>query len=353
MGGSGSEGALKILVHESVTGGFLVDRDLPPSWVAEGAAMLLAISEDFAAVPGVRVLATIDARLPIGTPPGVVFHLVYDPASQSIAGLAARSDYTALIAPETDGLLAETTRSIIRAGGRPLGSEPDAVELVADKARLAAHFEARGIPTPASRVLDPSRGLPADWDGPLVIKPVDGAGSLETFVVVDRRIPAALEPGRKMLVQPLCPGRPMSASFLVDREGRAWLIAVGLQRVEPDGEGRISYQGGTVPARTSVDVAGVARAVDTVPGLRGFVGVDFLDDGRGSAVILEINPRPTTSYVGLARLAPAGTIAGAWLAAISTGLVGTDWPDRLRSLREHPPVAFGADGSIRTEEIRP
>jgi predicted ATP-grasp superfamily ATP-dependent carboligase len=352
MGGSGSEGALTILVHESVTGGFLGGRELPPSWVAEGTAMLLAISEDFAAVPGVRVVATMDARLPISTPPGVVFHLIFDPANPSIASLAARSDYTVLIAPETDGLLAETTRSIVRAGGRHLGSEPDAVELVSDKARLAAHFEARGIPSPASRVFDPSEGLPDDWEGLVVVKPVDGAGSLETFVVRDRRLPPGLEPARKMLVQPFHPGRPMSASFLVDREGRAWLIAVGRQWVEFDGDGRVTYRGGTVPAPASVDVAEVARAVDSVPGLRGFVGVDFLDDGRGSALILEINPRPTTSYVGLSRLAPAGTIAGAWLAAMSTGLDGSGWPGRLREIREHPPVAFEADGSFRTEGMR-
>ncbi len=93
----------------------------------------------------------------------------------------------------------------------------------------------------------------------------------------------------------------------------------------------------------------VTRPSTSVPGLRGFVGVDFLLDAEGRAMILEINPRPTTSYVGLSRLGPAGTIAGAWLAAMTTGLDGTEWPDRLRELREQPPVAFEADGSIRTE----
>jgi hypothetical protein len=66
-------------------------------------------------------------------------------------------------------------------------------------------------------------------------------------------------------------------------------------------------------------------------------------------MVLEINPRPTTSYVGLSRLGPPGTIAGAWLAAMTTGLDGTGWPDRLRGLPEHPPIDFEADGSIRTE----
>ena len=57
------------------------------------------------------------------------------------------------------------------------------------------------------------------------------------------------------------------------------------------------------------------RAVASIPGLRGFVGVDFLwNPARCEAVVLEINPRPTTSFVGLSRLLPAGWLARAWLA---------------------------------------
>ena len=33
------------------------------------------------------------------------------------------------------------------------------------------------------------------------------------------------------LLQPFIPGVPMSASFLVDGQGRAWLLGVGIQRI--------------------------------------------------------------------------------------------------------------------------
>ncbi len=69
MSGSGSRGVdggrveTKVLVYEHVTGGGLADRELPASWAIEGAAMRRAIVGDFAAVPGVKVVTTIDSRL--------------------------------------------------------------------------------------------------------------------------------------------------------------------------------------------------------------------------------------------------------------------------------------------------
>ena len=36
-----------------------------------------------------------------------------------------------------------------------------------------------------------------------------------------------------------------------------------------------------------------------IPGLRGFVGVDFVLGVDGRATVLEVNPRLTSAYVGL------------------------------------------------------
>ena len=278
--------------------------------------------------------------------------IIPDREGRPFESLAAEADYTVLIAPETDGILAHLTRSVGRAGGRSVGSDPGAIALTADKARLAAHFERSGIPTPPTRPVRPAHGLPTDWDGPLLVKPVDGAGSIDTFVVRDpRRPPPALRRLAKGLAQPYLPGVPRSASFLVDREGRPTLLAVGRQRIEVDDEGCVRYRGGTIGESPGLDLSEVERAVRLVPGLRGFVGVDFLDHPRRGVTVLEINPRPTTSYVGLARLLPPGTIAGAWLAASAGGLEGTEWPGRLRPDPMAPPLSFAADGSIRSDSM--
>ncbi|WP_435009605.1 ATP-grasp domain-containing protein [Tundrisphaera lichenicola] len=345
-----------VLIFEYVTGGGLAGRDLPESWASEGTAMRLALARDFAAVPGVQVVMPLDARLSTPGGPGVYTWPIRDPGELSFESIAAEADYTVLIAPETDGILAGLARAIERAGGKSLGSSPSAIDLVGDKARLAQHFASREVPSPPTRTLGPGeRELPADWTGPIVVKPTMGAGSVDTFVVRDRQCPTWANRDGTAIIQPYLPGEPMSASFLVDLGGRPTLLAIGRQRIAVDEEGRISYQGGIIPERRGRCPEAVEAAITSVandlesPSLRGFVGVDFLLDGEGHAVILEINPRPTTSYVGLTQLLPPGTIAGAWLDAVSTGLAETDWPDRLRKAHEHPPIRFEADGSARPE----
>jgi predicted ATP-grasp superfamily ATP-dependent carboligase len=132
---------------------------------------------------------------------------------------------------------------------------------------------------------------------------LDGPGDLPREA---RQMPVAL-------IQPFVPGEPMSASFLVSPEGRAWPVGIGRQRMKLRG-GRFEYQGGEIPAPCPDAAQQVRRALDAIEGLRGFVGVDFVwDDLRRTATVLEINPRPTTSVAGLCRLLPAGRLASAWL----------------------------------------
>ena len=134
---------------------------------------------------------------------------------------------------------------------------------------------------------------------------LDGPGDLSEDA---RRMP-------RSLLQPFVPGEPMSASFLVSPEGRAWLIAIGRQRMEVR-DGRFEYLGGEIPVSCPDAVHELHRAIAAIEGLAGFVGVDFIwDEQSGRATILEINPRPTTSLVGLCRLLPAGPLARAWLEA--------------------------------------
>jgi tyramine---L-glutamate ligase len=342
-----------IFVYEYVTGGGLAGQDLPVSWTAEGGAMRRAIVEDFAAVPGVRVVTTVDARLPADGQPGVEVRVVAGLAAAWFRFLASRADYTVLIAPESDSILDRSTSYLERSDARSLGSSSWGVDLTGDKFRLARHFKEHEIPSPPTWTLESRLFDLPEWSGPIVVKPRMGAGSVDTVIVRDRRFPPWAIPRRDYVAQPYLLGVPMSASLLVDSEGRATLLGVARQRIAVDEAGRISYRGGVIRPMSQECPDVVFRAVDSVanfhstPTLQGFVGVDFLLDDRGEATVLEINPRPTTSYVGLAHLLRPGTIAGAWLAAVTGPLVGTEWPARLRMTPDTPAVSFDADGMIR------
>jgi predicted ATP-grasp superfamily ATP-dependent carboligase len=266
-----------------------------------------------------KVVMTLDARLPAEPGPWHVESIAPGEHGRKLRELCRKVDFTVLVAPETRGTLAELTRDLVAAGGQVLGPSAAAVALAADKARLAKQLERLGIDTPPSRTIVPGEGLPELARYPAVLKPVDGAGSVDTFYLGG---PGELsEDARRMpraLFQQFVPGEPMSASLLVSREGRSWLIAIGRQRMEVRG-GRFLYLGGEVPVFRPEAVEEVRRSVAAIEGLSGFVGVDFIWNEQDRRVtILEINPRPTTSIVGLCRLLPKGLLARAWLEACGT-----------------------------------
>ena len=172
------------------------------------------------------------------------------------------------------------------------------MELTGNKARLADWLQARGIATPSCRTVAPAEGLPPDASYPAVLKPVDGAGSVDTYRVAhDGDLPLTALAMPVALLQPFYAGIPISASFLA-AEDRAWLIGIGRQRTAIRG-GRFAYQGGLIPVPCGRAEPLLRRAVESVAGLRGFVGIGFFwEPELGETTVLEINPRATTSFVG-------------------------------------------------------
>jgi predicted ATP-grasp superfamily ATP-dependent carboligase len=312
--------------------------------------MRRAIAGDFAALDGgrSRVAVTLDARFGDDPGPWTVERVSEREQPGRIGELARGADYTVLIAPETMGILAGMTRELHRCGARVLGSSPAAVALAADKARLAEWLATRGINTPPCRIVTPRRGLPPDADYPAVLKPRDGAGTIHTYFVEDHRhVPGLALDMDDAILQPYAAGQAMSASFLVDASGRAWLIGIGTQHVTLKG-GRFEYRGGRLPVAALMVERRIRAAVESVPGLRGFAGVDFIwDERRLHATVLEINPRPTTSLVGLARLLPPGRLAAAWIGAFEPGSAGELLlPDLGEIIRAQAPVSFDASGNV-------
>jgi predicted ATP-grasp superfamily ATP-dependent carboligase len=246
------------------------------------------------------------------------------------------------------GVLARLTRELRAEGARVVGSTADAIDIAGDKARLADWLHDAGIVTPPTKIVAPACGLPADAHYPAVLKPVDGAGSLSTFLLSGPdHVPSGARTMQKAVLQPFVPGSPMSASFLVGDDGKACLIGIGAQRMAMR-DGQFIYQGGVLPVSCPGSEASLLLTVEKVPGLRGFVGIDFIWDSESRrTTVLEINPRPTTSYVGLSRLLGRGTLARAWLSLYDTAFGDLAALDRLaRRVHRQSPISFDVDGSF-------
>ncbi len=299
----GRDWLVEIFVFEFVTGGGFLGQEIPPpSLLAEGRAMLGALAADFGRLPQVRVTTTCDQRFPLPLP-GCQVSEVATPAAweQEFARLAGRAEWTVVIAPEFDDLLYSSAARALAAGGRLLGPSPAWIALAADKHRTAEALQATGVPVPAGIRLEQGQLLPVRFAYPAVLKRVDGAGSLDVHSIRDATAAGDYGPvPRASRLERQVEGMPASVAVLCGPSGYQ-ALAAGRQKISSDG--RFSYQGGCLPldaarARRARQLA--LAAMTAVPGAVGYVGVDIvLGDDAAEDVVVEINPRLTTSYVGL------------------------------------------------------
>jgi predicted ATP-grasp superfamily ATP-dependent carboligase len=307
---------MQVFVSEYICGGGWPAGTVAGSLAVEGRAMLCAIVEDLSRIPGVRVVTTWDGRL--GPPPFSCARTVCvespDGEFSAFQRLAGECDATLLIAPEFDGILLERSRIVEKSGGRLLGPPSRAIALCTDKLRLATHLHDAGIPTIPTWLLDLTAGMSSATTGdmaqfPIVVKPRDGAGSQKTWLVRDaselERIADELRAAsatREFIRQPYIAGRAASVALVFSPSRREVEILVPAEQ-RLSGDGRLRYEGGRVPLRNidgeQIQSAALA-ACRSVPGMRGYVGVDLVlpDNDRGRPLVVEINPRLTTSYLG-------------------------------------------------------
>ena len=342
---------MRVFVSEYVCGGAWNDGPLEGSLAREGRSMLLAACADFARIRGCDVCTTWDARLgefPLSGIEVVVVHEA-DEEREQFDRLATVCDATFVIAPEFEGLLSERCGRVAHLGGRCLGPSRDAIELCADKLRLFEHLHEHGLPTIETQPWDHAiAAVPRKF--PFVVKPRDGAGSLHMYLITDsrdldvaRRAYAELPSCWQGICQPYIDGRAMSAGVIArESPPRFEIFPPGEQILSRDG--RFRYQGGRISGRSQLapeHELTIRCACESIPGLgggSGYVGVDFLHphDDPEQLLIVEINPRLTTSYLGYRTIAKDNLLER--LVAADARHDPIDWKDRA--------VVFAADGAI-------
>jgi len=345
---------MRVFVYEFVTGGGFLGEGWgtpPDSLLREGAAMVSAIAADFAALDGVEVVVLRDARQSVRRIPGVEIDEVSSAAEERSKFIkrAAECDRTVVIAPELSDALLHRCREVEGAGGRLLGPGTELVELASDKHATVERLRSAGVPAPEGLALVPGQSLPPNFAFPAVGKPRWGAGSQGLRWLADRKaaadwIASVTEPSR---LERFCPGLAASVALLCGPQ-RFYPLVPCRQRLSEDG--RFAYQGGSLPldaplARRAVDLA--TRTAKALPRPTGYLGIDLVlgadTSGRDDAVI-EVNPRLTTSYVGLRAAASPGTNLAAAMLAVCEG--------RTPRLSFEPvEVEFDPDGSYQLSAI--
>ncbi|HEY0267853.1 MAG TPA: ATP-grasp domain-containing protein [Methyloradius sp.] len=326
---------MKIFLCEFITGGGLYREALPASLAREGELMRDTLLEDLAEIAYVQVLTTYDARLAM---PNNAYKAMAisqaDDVWQSWHQCIAESDAVWIIAPETDGILAKLTEMVEQQHKKLLGCGLDSIKVAASKYASYLAFIAADIPAiPTYRFSDFKDQPLTHCDG-WVAKLDDGAGCEDSaYFKASLKLMDWIETGKRAqshIVQPYQEGTAASISMLC-KDGKAWLLSCNSQKIDLETQedaAPFNYAGSTINGMAkywqAFDI--VSKQVATaLPALAGYVGIDLIVDASGkhaedpAIYVLEINPRLTTSYVGL-REATGVNIAGLILQLFSADL---------------------------------
>ena len=288
---------MKIFAFEFFSGGGLIGQPLPESIVREGDLMLRTLVGELTRIPGVEVITSQDPRmLPLEG-----CETIRAVAGENVEELFARgvesADAVWPTAPEAGGTLERLVAAVETRGRTLLACGSAAVRLAGSKRCTARLLAASGIPVVPTYA--PGEPLPPS-PGPWVVKPDDGAGCDGLTVLPGQAEAAPRLTGDPLLVaQPWLEGEPWSLSR-VCAGATAHLLSCNRQRPSRDaGSLRLDaiLVNARPPAGRELQQLGPAVAA-AVPALWGYVGVDFLL-GPDGPVVLEVNPRLTTSYCGL------------------------------------------------------
>jgi predicted ATP-grasp superfamily ATP-dependent carboligase len=334
-----------ILVHELVTGGGWPGPDLPPVLKAEALAILQALLHDLRDWARFPLVTTRDVRLPETTlPADLVVGLDAADYRSRLLEVARQCGSVLLVAPEGAAAHARVSADLAAAGVSLLGSTPGGIAAAADKWLCHRLLLAEGIPVPHTECVGVAEiAVTAKVLGyPVVVKPLMGTGCEGVCFIPDaEHLAEALEDTtlrtqRRVLVQRYVDGTPASVALLVSG-GRSVPLGLSHQRVRLGAP--CEYLGGVAcPGSPTDEAFRVARgAVAAVPGLRGFVGVDMVLTDAGCSVV-EINPRVTTSYLGLRRALPINLAEWIWRACSQGRLPCSPSPSGS--------VTFSKDGTV-------
>ena len=313
---------MRLLVYEHISGGGYAGQPISSGVLSEGFGMLRSIASDFKSA-GHEVTVLLDDRLSKLNPPIVadctipVFH--HKEAETLLINAAKINDAFYIIAPETGQTLQSIVKLVEHIGKVSLNCDASAIQKVANKTVLHETLKKNGLPTPNTVMLNVNGDLAeikqiirSKFSYPVVFKPVGGVScSGLSIVKEDAQVEKAIAKIKAesaeshFIVQEFIDGENASVSLLC-AGGKALAISLNRQNVKVAVPKAVSiYEGGAVPFDHPLKQGALKvgkKVVESFSGLRGYVGVDLVLT-KDKSFVVDVNPRLTTSYVGLCRVA--------------------------------------------------
>jgi len=311
---------LKVLLYEHACGGGFAESAVSPGILAEGFGMLRSCVVGFKAA-GCEVVVVLAEEL-------LRFNLLFEAdcvvpvfsfsdAQQVILKACGEVDAVYVIAPETGGTLYALVKLVEQNGVSTFNSHSSVIGEISNKVNLYKKLKVNKIRTPKTLHVNCDaqnirQSIVDVFSFPVIIKPVDGVGCgglsfVENVLQVEDAVEkiAAEFDSENFIVQEYLKGDAISVSLLCTGT-KILPISLNKQNVVLSAPKGVScYVGGMVPFEHGKKQEAFQTAeavVNCFSGLRGYVGVDLILTDVGS-IVVDVNPRLTTSFIGLNRVA--------------------------------------------------
>ncbi len=263
-----------------------------------------ALLRDFSDVTDIDIVTTYDVRL--AKPESAVQAIFVDEEENpEIIWQQHLTDCDAclIVAPETGGILCQLTQMVEAQAVQNLGSHSSAVAIASNKYETYQWLMKANIATLPSYTAYEVLEAPLNSVNGFIVKPNDGAGCEATNYFADK--PAlvtwlANHTHENLIIQPYQQGQAASISALF-KQGQAWVLSCNEQMIDIQEDNHVHLIGCRVNAfhqYLAVFNQLVKQIAIALPTLNGYAGIDVIIEGN-NVFVVEINPRITTSYIGL------------------------------------------------------
>ncbi|MFX1259295.1 MAG: ATP-grasp domain-containing protein [Promethearchaeota archaeon] len=312
----------KIFIFEFVSGGGFSQVEIPISLFCEGYGMLRSIIADFKSL-NFEISTLLDYR-------GISYKnfLKADIIKRVKANEdylikfkeeVKKSEYCFIIAPEFSGILYNLTKIVKDNNKKILSEDLDGIKLGTSKLETYEFFKACKVNTPSTFLISKKKknfNLDSliqkfkQLNCPIIIKPEDGVGAENLFYFENEKqitkffkdSNERLDIKRNYILQEFIEGRDLSIS-LIGTSNNPIVLSINTQHLNIKNINRESeYLGGSSPAENYEEIIeDLAKNLENLDlsKFSSYYGIDFIRKANKSIYFIEINPRLTTSYIGI------------------------------------------------------
>ncbi len=311
-----------LFIFEFVSGGGFNKIDIPVSLFCEGFAMLRSIIEDFKEL-NFNITILLDRRIQL-----LSYLLKVDQINivnktsnylKKFTKSVEKNEYCYIIAPEFSEILYNLTNIVKVKNKNLLSVNLSGIKLATHKFKTFEFFNKNHINTPKTYLIPHVENhfdrdfiieMFRRFNCPVVIKQEDGVGAEGIFYIeTEEQIhklftdpEEKLEREKDYILQEYIEGEHLSVS-LIGTPSIPIILSINAQNVDLTTKNNKSkYFGGYTPIENFKEIKQELLKIFNklnLSDLPSYYGIDFIRKRDGKIYFIEINPRLTTSYIGI------------------------------------------------------